>query len=304
MEEFESVIDYKKGNFFSLLGNSFVIYYKQFFKIFLISIIPEFIFFGIFRLVKFEIGNVYNDFIQATIFTIKVDFDSEFARSSFFVLLVLAIMLFIIRSSLISNITWKTAEKGKANIVWALESTVKKTREILMFTILAVVLAVFPLLLFIIAIMMQPRMPYIAWGMIFSAILIPLLFGNKISVFIPGMSKDNLHVGSALQKSWRLGSKENWVKSITMYFTLTTLCILGPYALGGYLNNISDLAYIGALMALMRGFIYPLFDIGFTMNYLHLDYQAVNNSVFRDDIIKQRQRSAELIRKGPKKNNN
>ena len=60
LEEFESVIDYKKGKFFNLVGNSFVVYFKQFIKIFLISLIPEFIFFGIFRLMIFEVGNIYN----------------------------------------------------------------------------------------------------------------------------------------------------------------------------------------------------------------------------------------------------
>ncbi|HUT80159.1 MAG TPA: hypothetical protein VMZ29_03075 [Candidatus Bathyarchaeia archaeon] len=302
MAELESYVDPKNGNYFRIIGKSFQIYFKQFFKIFPLAIIPEFLFFMVFRLVIIEITNDYIDLLGYVITLIKIDFINDFGEASFFILLLIALGMFIFRSAFVSNITWKTAENGKANFVWAMENTIRKIPQLLQFTLVTLVIAIFPILLLIIGLLMQVRMPGIAWGMMIAAVLLPLLFGNKIAAFIPGMTKDNLHIGEALQKSWRYGSKENWFKSMSIYLTVFTLCILGPYTLSFYLKTEFSLNYIFILLAIGRALIYPIFDIAFTLNYLHIDYNSINRSAYRDEIIEQRKRSEELIKQGYKKN--
>ncbi|MBN1329230.1 MAG: hypothetical protein JXA54_07130 [Candidatus Heimdallarchaeota archaeon] len=302
MNGLEFYIDQKNNNYFKTMRYSFLIYFKQFFKFFLISLIPEFLFFAIFRLVILEISNDYIELLDYVVTLIRVDFINEFGQAAFFILLLLALGLFIFRSAYVSSVTWKTAEKGKANFTWAMENTIQKIPQLIQFTFVAIVIGIFPILLLIVGLLMQVRMPGIAWGMMIAAVLLPLLFGNKISAFIPGMTRDNLHLGEALQKSWRYGSKENWFKSMSIYLTVFILCIIGPYALSFYVKTQVSLNYIGILLAIGRALIYPIFDIAFTLNYLHIDQFAINRSAFRDEIIEQRKRSEELIEKGYKKN--
>ncbi len=300
MSELELEFKPRDGNYFRILGKSFKIYFKQFFKIFLISLIPEILFFAIFKLVILNISNIIFDSHPVT--SISIDYTNDFGQAAFYILLVMGLGIFIFRSAYVSSVTWKTAENGKANFAWALENTAKKIPQLIQFTLLTLVIAVFPIILLTIGLLMQLRMPGIALGMIIAALFLPLLFGNKLTAFIPGMTRDNLHIGEALQKSWRYGSKENWFKSMSIYLTVAVLCIFAPYALSFYVKTQMPLNYIGILMAVARALIYPIFDISFTLNYIYIDKFALNRSAFKEEIMEQRKKSEELIKQGYKRN--
>jgi len=58
MEESKSWINYRNAKFVEILYKPFLVYGKQFFKFFIIALIPELIFFGVTRLVIFSISPV------------------------------------------------------------------------------------------------------------------------------------------------------------------------------------------------------------------------------------------------------
>ena len=300
MNTSEKFINYRNGRFHQLIGNTLKIYSRQFLLLFFLSLILEFAFFGIFRLVVINIGLVYSIICDKMIFTVEIDFISEFGRACFFILLVVAFILFILRMSLITTTTWLTAENGRANIVVIFENTFKKIREILLFTILSFVILVFPAMLVIVGLLIQPKLFALSWAMIISAAFVPILFGSKILLFIAGMSKDNLHVGAAIQRSWTLTSKENYYKSTIVFLFFAILSIGLPWGLSSYLTQIISYAWVGIILAVGRALLYPMMDIAFTLFYLHLDFHAVERAAFSEEIKEQRKRSDELINQSAK----
>ncbi|NHJ41061.1 MAG: hypothetical protein FK731_13600 [Asgard group archaeon] len=293
----ESWLDYKSKRFINFFYKPFVIYGKQFLKLLIFSLIVEFFFFGISRLIIFNVEVDYSLYTTLPFISIEVDFVSDFGRAFFFILLILAIVFFIIRSTLITNTAKLTIEKGRANLVIVIENTVKKVKEILVFTLLIVTILVFPFLMITLAILMMMRNHYLAWSMILFAIIVPYIFLPKISLYTAGMAKDNLHVGSAIQQSWYLTGRKNWSKSSIFFVLFSFISIIGPWLLTIYLNQRHGYPYLGLIMTLIRGFLFPLYDSAMTYNYFHFSHNTIEESVFKEDILKQEARSEEFIRK-------
>jgi hypothetical protein len=303
MEDSKSWLDYTDNRLLSFFYKPFIIYGKQFLKLFLFSVIIEFIFYGIFQLVIFDIRMEYNMLLGRVILRVLVDYPTESSSVLFFILLFFGVSFFILRSAFISNVTWLTFEKGKANILEVLDKTFRKIKEILIFTLLFAVIMVFPILLITIAIIMMPRDYYLAWVFIITAVIVPFIIGIKLSLFNASVAKDNLHVGTALQTSWNLTSRRNWIKTCIMFLIFGVIGIVGPLVLTLYFNQIYDYTYLGIIMVFVRSLLYPLFDIAMTHMYLQFDNSMLNEAVFKDDIIDQRKRSEE-IRARFKKNQN
>lgn len=297
IQEKENWLDYKNKRIINFFYKPFVIYGKQFFKIFIFSLIVEFFFFGIFRLIIFDFEIGYSVITGFPFFSVVVDFVSDFGRTFFFILLIPAVTFFIIRSTLISNTAYLTIEKGKANIVVVIENTIKKIKEILLFTLLLSVIMVFPFLMIILGMLFMLRSYYLAMAMIMFAIIIPYIFLPKISLYATGMAKDNFHVGRALQTSWYLTGRKNWLKSSFFFMFFSTLSFLGPWILTLYFSQRYDYSYLGLIMVFVRALLFPLYDSAMTFIYMHFNHNTIEESVFRDEIINQKARSEEFIRK-------
>jgi len=279
-----------------VFSGSFKVYFRQFPVLFIFSFLIELTFFGISQLVTFDIGLTYNLIVNKMIFTFEMDFVSELGKASFFILVVIAIILFIIRMIFISNITLSTAEKGKVKLFTAFESTMRKIIESLIFTLLIGTILVFPILLFIVALLIQPRLYYLAWVLFFVAMLFPVFLIFKLSHFVPGITGDNLPMGSALQKSWSLTRDRSFFTCFAVFLIFSSLSILGPWITTFYLEQTVHYVYIGVLLAPLRAFFYPLFDIAITLNYVHLNYISIETAVFREDIKKQKELSEKMIK--------
>ncbi|NHJ48403.1 MAG: hypothetical protein FK733_11520 [Asgard group archaeon] len=302
MQEEKSWLDYKNKNLLTFFYKPFIIYGKQFLKFFIFSLIIEFIFFGIFQIIVFDANIEYIPILNRVIIRVGVDFISDSGRAFFFILLFFSVSFFIIRSTIISNTSWLTFEKGKANFAIVLENTFKKTKEIILFTLLFAVIMFFPILLIVLAIIMMVRDYYLAWAMIIFAVVVPFIIGIKLSLYNAGMAKDSLHVGTALQTSWTLTKRRNWMKVCLIFTFYGFLAIAGPWALTAYFNQIYDYTYLGIIMVFVRALLYPLFDIAMTHMYLNFDATALSEAVFRDEIIEQRKRSEEFRAKFRKNN--
>jgi hypothetical protein len=302
MENSKSWLDYSNKNLGTFFYKPYIVYARQFLTIIIFSLITEFIFFAIFRLVIFEVGSEYSPVIGGAIISVKVDFVSDFGRASFFILLILAFVIWIIRSNVISNAACLTFQGGKANLAIILENSVKKIKEILLLSLFLVALMIFPILLTIVALLMMPRQYYLSWGLIIAAFIVPYIFGTKVSLFNVGVAKDNLHVGTALQTSWNLTGKRNWLKTSIVFNFYVILGIIGPWAMTALFSQLYNYKYLGIIMVFVRAFLYPLFDISMTHLYLHFDYLALDEAVFKDAILEQRKRSEEFISKVKRRN--
>ena len=126
MAELQCWLKYNDKKFITLFYKPFIIYFKQFFKYFLIALIPELIIYGILRLAIIEIPiSNYDNYITLGF---SIDFYSDFGRDSFFILLILGLIIFVLRSSVITNIAWKTIEESKANAFLAIVNSFKKIK--------------------------------------------------------------------------------------------------------------------------------------------------------------------------------
>ncbi|MCF2144321.1 MAG: hypothetical protein K9W42_11530 [Candidatus Heimdallarchaeota archaeon] len=293
MAESEKVVDSSKLG--AVFTGAFKIYFRKFPILFIISFLVELAFFGIFQLVEFEFGLIYNLVIDKMIFKFEINFASNLGKASFIILVFVATLLFILRMNFISNITILTTERKQGKVFSAFESTAKKLGQNLLFMLVILTIAVFPILLFILAILIQPRLYFLAWMFFLVAMLFPFFLVFKFSHFVPGLTKDNLHVGAALQKSWSLTSNTTFFSCFGVFLTFFTISILAPWIATFYLEQTVHYLYIGILLALLRAFFYPLFDIAITLNYIHLEFTSVEKSVFREEIKKQKELSEKLV---------
>ncbi|NHK31924.1 MAG: hypothetical protein FK730_11270 [Asgard group archaeon] len=293
----ESWLDFKDKRFINFFYKPLLIYGKQFFKIILFSLIVEFIFFGIFQLIIFNVGVEYSEITGHPFLTVQVDFVSDFGRAFFFILFIFTIVLFFLRSTLISNTSRFTIEKGKVNIVQVIENSILKIKEISIFTVFVLTMLFIPIIMITVAIIIMVREFQMAFAMLIFAIIVPYLICPKISLFTAGMAKDNLHVGTALQTSWNLTGGRNWFRTSFLFVFYSIVSFLGPWALTAYLNQRYAFIYLGLVMVFVRAFLFPLYDITMTYLYMHYDFNALEISAFKEDILEQRKRSEEFTRK-------
>ena len=298
MSETEPWISYNEKEIPKLLYKPFLIYGKQFLKFFMIALIPEFILFGLNQIAFIDISvesYIYGPVIELQLRFLETENGGEGIVTASVFILLFAFLAIMYRSAMISNITYKTVENGKANIFWAFDKSLRKTRDILLFTLFLLIIAAVPLIMVVLALIIQGSSflyAYIfGWLIIIMAIVIPLTIYGRVSMFIAGMSKDNLHVGAAIQTSWHLSARENYYKTIIMFVLYATLGILLPWGLGLYITQIYTGIWVHFGMIFVRGLFYPLFDIAFTLTYMNLDEIAVERAVFSDSIREQRKKS-------------
>ncbi|HUU79095.1 MAG TPA: hypothetical protein VMX55_12175 [candidate division Zixibacteria bacterium] len=285
-------LNYKDYNIFVLLIAPFRIYFKQFLKFFLVAIIPELLIFGLFYVVDIRLEY---DFIIRRFTNLSIDFLDENAARYLIPMILVAIFMLILRSSIVTNIAWKTADKSKANVFWAMDLAFKRIKEIFLASFIFIIFMLIPGTLFILGVLLELRMPGFSWLLIGFALGIPLLIGSRISLFVVGINRDLLPVGTAFQKSWYLTEKANWIKSLLVLFIYVILGIAMPWILTNYLINLYG-DWVGIIMIFVRAILYPLFDISLTLTYLNIDANSLNNAIFKDDIIKQREMSEKLIK--------
>jgi len=141
-----------------------------------------------------------------------------------------------------------------------------------------------------------------SWMFIIGALVVPLIFYSKTSMFISGMSRDNLHVGAAIQTSWQYSSRKSYYRVTSSFILFLTLGILLPWGLSLYFSQIYGFwATFGFVF--VKAFCYPIFDISLTLNYMNQEYYTIDKAVFRDAIIEQKKRSNDMIKKGIEERN-
>ncbi|MHA1124569.1 MAG: hypothetical protein ACTSO7_08065 [Candidatus Heimdallarchaeota archaeon] len=281
--------DFENYGIFQLLAYPFVIYLKQFFKYFLIALIPEFIFFGIFQLIQIDVSYIYNDAHSFSYFDVKLDFQNDAAAASFFILLILGLILFIFRSGLISTITWKATEKqGRANPIWALEATFRQTSKFVLAAIIMLFFVALPSIFVILGILFSgnPRLQGLSWTLLVISIGLPLVFGSRICLFSTGITKDYFPAGTSFQKSWELTKGKLWLRTTILLVVFGTLGFLGPVILTQALTEIyGQWAAFGMIFG--RALLYPLLDISLSLSYMNAESLAINKAVFKEDIKRQ-----------------
>ncbi len=309
MEEPKSWMKFKKVKFVELLYKPFLVYGKQFLKFFIIALIPELIFFGVTRLIIFSISPV--TVVWGPAFAISLDFIGDLItrdqyQTLFFVLVIPTIIMYVYRSSIISNLSWKTIETGKANLFWSLDRSFRKSKELFVFLMFIAALIAFPALMIVLGLILQGSSfmyAYVfSWMFILAAIVFPLIFYSKTSMFVAGMSRDNLHVGAAIQTSWNYSSRKSYYRVTSAFILFLTLGILLPWGLSLYFTQIYGFWATFAFV-FVKAFFYPLFDISLSLNYMNQEYYSIDKAVFRDAIIEQKKRSNEMIKKGVEERN-
>jgi hypothetical protein len=227
-------------------------------------------------------------------------------QTLFFVFIIPIIITYVYRSSILSNLSWKTIEDGKANVFWGLDRSFKKSRELLIFLLFIAGLIFLPALMVTLGVILQASTflyAYVfSWMFIFAAIIFPLIFYSKTSMFIAGMSRDELHVGAAIQNSWQYTSRGNYFRATTSFIIFMMIGILLPWGLSLYLGQIYG-KWVVFGFVFVKAFLYPLFDISLTYNYMHLEHDSIEKAVFRDAIREQKKRSNEVIAKGIEERN-
>lgn len=278
------LFDYKNYSIYRLLAYPFAIYFKQFFKYFLVALIPELIFFGIFRLVRLDI--TFN--IVLGVFSADLDFASDAAAASFFILLLLAAFIFIFRSGLIATITWRSSQKGRANPFWAIEATFKQTTKFLLATIMMVFFLALPLMVIILSFIFSgnPILKGLTWTLMAIGVGLPLLFGSRICLFSTGITKDYFAAGTSFQKSWEFTKGKLWFRTLILLFVFVSLGFIGPLIVTNVLEGIYGF-WAGFGMIFGRAFFYPLLDISLTLSYLNAEHLALDKAVFKEDIKRQ-----------------
>ncbi|MCK5046399.1 MAG: hypothetical protein KAS22_07455 [Candidatus Heimdallarchaeota archaeon] len=309
MEETKSWINYRNAKYVELLYKPFLVYGKQFLKFFIIALIPELIFFGVTRIVIFSVSPT--SVIWGPAFAVSLDFIGDLVtrdnyQTLFFVLIIPTIIMFIYRSSIVSNLGWKTIETGKANLFWSLDRSFRKSKELFVFLMFIAGLIAFPALMIVLGVILQGSSfmyAYVfSWMFIIAAIVFPLIFYSKTSMFIAGMSRDNLHVGAAIQTSWQYSSRKSYYRVTSTFVLFLILGVLLPWGLSLYFSQIYGFwATFGFVF--VKAFCYPLFDISLTLNYMNQEYYSLDKAVFRDAIIEQKKRSKEMIKKGVEERN-
>ncbi len=295
MEETEPWISYNDKEIHKLLYKPFKIYGKQFLKYFFLALIPEFILFGISQIVIIKLSA--RDYLYGPVIEFSMNFIGETRNqrenmmTAFAFLLLLVFIAIMYRSSLLTNITCKTIEEGKANVFWVIDRTFRKTKEILLLTLFLITIAALPFVLILLAVILQGSTFLYAyvfgWMIVSLAIAIPLIFYGRISMFIAGMCKDNLHVGAAIQTSWRLSSHKNYIRTTIVFIVFATLGLFLPWGLSLYFTQIYTGIWVQFGMIFVRGLFYPLFDIAFTLTYMNVEDLAIEKAVFSESIKEQ-----------------
>lgn len=290
-------LNYKKYNIFQLLLAPFLVYFKQIHKFFFISIIPEFLIFGFFYIVDFRLEY---DIIIRRFTNLSIDFIDDQVAPYLIPMIIVGLFLIILRSSIVTNIAWKTIEQSKADMLWAIKSSFKQIKEIFLAAFIFILFLFIPGALFILGVLLELGMPGFSWFLISFAVGIPLILGSRISLFVVGIGRDSLPVGTAFQQSWYLSRKANWIKNILVLFIFSLLAVIVPWILTNYLINIYG-DWVGVVMIFGRALLYPLLDIALSLTYLQNDTSSLDRAVFREDIIKQREMSEKLIRENSEK---
>ncbi len=274
---------------FKLLVAPFRIYFRQFFQMFTISLIPELLIFGIFYLVLINLK--YNFISHQFIFSL--DFRNEYVTPYLIPLIIVAVLLFILRSSIITNLCWKTVEKSKANVFWAIDLTGRRFKELFFASLMLIGFLAIPALIFIFGILFNARVPFVSWIMLVISVGFPILLGSKISLFVVAINKEELSVGRAFQRSFDLTRSSNWLKTTMIVGIYAFVSIILPWALTNtFIEMTGD--WMGIIMIFVRAALYPLFDCSLTLTYLNNDYDVLQHATFRDEIIKQREKSEEM----------
>ncbi|MFW9923758.1 MAG: hypothetical protein ACFFDW_10785, partial [Candidatus Thorarchaeota archaeon] len=144
---------------------------------------------------------------------------------------------------------------------------------------------IIPSAFIIFAFLIGLRMPGLSWFLICLAVGIPLILGSRISMFLVGVTKDKLPVGTAFQKSWDYSNRWEWLKTAIILLIFSLISIIGPIILTNMLNSMFNYYWIGLIMIVGRALCYPLFDISLTLNYLSCENDAINRAFFKKDIV-------------------
>jgi len=278
------LFDYENYGLFHLLAYPFVFYFKQFFKYFIVALIPEFIFFGIFRLILIDIS--YNYAIGY--FSAKIDFTSDAAAAFFMILLLLAVIIFLLRSGILSSITWRTMQKGKANPFWALEATFKQLWEFIVSAGIMIIFVAIPSIFLVLSFLFSGNssLQGLSWSLMVISVGLPLIFGSRISMYSTGITKDYYPAGTAFQKSWEFTKGKLWLRTVILLSFFVTIGFIGPMILTTVLEGVFGFwASFG--MIFVRALFFPLLDISLGLSYMNTESLALSRAVFKEDIQKQ-----------------
>jgi len=290
------LFDFENYTILQMIAYPFAIYFKQFFKYFLIALIPEFIFFGIFQLVQIDVTfNVINGAWGVTFDPI-----ADGADIAFIILLILAVIVFLLRSGIISSVTWKSAEKGRANPIWAVEATFRQTSKFVLSAIIMIFFMAIPSIFIILALIYSgnDRLQGLSWFLMTASLALPLIFGSRICLFSTGITKDYYPAGTSFQKSWEFTKGKLWLRTIILLTVFATLGVIGPLILTQVLEGIAPAnlrVWASFGMIFGRALLYPLLDISLSMSYMNAQSQALDKAVFKEDIKKQQMLSEKFM---------
>lgn len=286
-----NIIKVEEYGILRLLVAPFRVYFKSFFQMFSISLIPELLIFGIFYLVLIKIEY---SFVLQRFTSLSLDFRNEYVTPYLIPLIIIAVLLIILRSSIITNICWKSIEKSKVNVFWAIDTTFRRLKELFLASLIIIGFLAVPGLIFVFGVLFQNGVPFVSWVFIAISIGLPIILGSKISLFIVGISKDQLTIGAAFQRSWDLTRRSNWLKTSIIVGLYGIIAIILPWVLTNtFIGMTGD--WMGIIMIFVRALLYPLFDSSLTLAYLNNDYEVLQHATFKEEIIKQREKSEQMM---------
>jgi membrane-anchored glycerophosphoryl diester phosphodiesterase (GDPDase) len=292
LEKENTWISYQNASIIKLLFSPFKIYLKQFPKFFIPALIVDFLFLGIFQLIIIEMG--YE--VTFGLFYFDLDFLNEQSARYFFPLLALGIVAIIFRSLVLVSQALQTTKEAKGNIFKAIDDALKNFIQLVIAVLVFLSFMIIPSLFAIFGVLTLYRDPIMGWTFIGISLLIPFLIGSRTILFIPTMVEEQYQTGEALQESWVITKRRNWLKTIILLVVFGLIGIYLPVALSLTLRGIMGFwgSFIGVFI---RAFFYPLFDIHLAILFLNLEHESLSHAVFKEDIIKQKKKSEEIVQK-------
>ncbi|MEA2070279.1 MAG: hypothetical protein U9O98_03220 [Asgard group archaeon] len=272
----------EKDSLAQLFYLPFKVYWREFLSFYILALLPEFLLFGIFRLITIRIPYYYG----GSFFGFEMDLAYEGVARYLIPLAILTVLIFFFRSSVISNMSWRIANRGKSNPVWALDRSFKQSLNLLFGTIILVFFLSVPSMFFILGdLLLLISMYWLGWLLIALSVGILIILGSRLCLSIAVMSKENVRIGTALQTSWDSTADRDWLKIALVLFVFSLIGIIFPWVFSLSLGEIYGFwAGFGAIF--LRALLYPLFDISLTLSYLNSANLALERSVFKEDIKK------------------
>ncbi|MBD3192046.1 MAG: hypothetical protein GF308_15470 [Candidatus Heimdallarchaeota archaeon] len=272
IEEPKIWLEYQDFNLLQLILSPFKIYGKQFHKFYLLSLIVEFILFGLFF--PIEIDFIF-DPNQGT-FVGGIEVINETTSIFVFPIVLLGIMFIVIRMALITETAKKTIKKGNANIFRVIDKGFNKFGALAAATGVAIVLGGLTIPFILLGMAMHLSVPGVAWGVIIFAFLIIIFLTIKFCLFIPSLIVSDEGVGEAFQDSWRLTSGLNVLKIFNILLLYFIISVLAPTMIIDYFSGTPFYwSWFSFGMVFVKALFYPLLDIALTITYTHTKYQSI-----------------------------